>query len=270
MSTDSAISAATVVRFLKLIRLLKGRPGKTLVQLGTLLECHPRHARRYLTALEQAGFSIDAESKPPRFYLFEDERREQARFTEDEAQLLQVALANVPDAHLLVGTLRQKIYAQSVLFPVAEQLTELHRGRIVAQLHEAIASRQQVRMLRYESVKSNTISDKVVEPHSLSDDFVTLTAAEDGHIKTFKTARIGAIERLDTPQQHAPAEALVDAFDWPGDPVRVVLALTPIAYRLLHEERPLSRPDLSHVPTDEAFPYRFAGYVRSWVGVRRS
>lgn len=68
---------------LKLIRLLKQRPGKTLAQLAQILDCDPRHARRYMDTLEEAGFIIDKEGKrPPRFYLFEDERRQQAEFTE--------------------------------------------------------------------------------------------------------------------------------------------------------------------------------------------
>jgi proteasome accessory factor C len=272
MSADSAISPGTVVRFLKLIRLLKGRPGKTLAQLGTLLGCSSRNARRYVNALEEAGFLIDSIGKrPPRYFLAEDERREQARFTEEEAQLVQVALANVPDGNLLLGTLRQKIYEQSLLFPLAERLVELHKGQIVAQLHEAIRERRQVRLLRYNSLNSGTISDRLVEPHSFSDDFAQLTAydPEAGRAKTFNTVRIDDVEALDSPQEHPPTEAPVDAFRWPGEPVRITLSLTQTAHRLMLEDHPFTRPDLHHVPTDVAFPYRFAGYVRSWVGVGR-
>lgn len=54
---------------LKLIRLLKQRPGKTLNQLAQILECDPRHARRYIEALEAVDFDIDSEGKrPPRFF----------------------------------------------------------------------------------------------------------------------------------------------------------------------------------------------------------
>lgn len=78
-----------LTRTLKLIRLLKQRPGKSLAQLAQILECDPRHARRFMNALEEAGFIVDKEGqRPPRFYLFEDERRQQADFTEEEAQLL--------------------------------------------------------------------------------------------------------------------------------------------------------------------------------------
>lgn len=271
MSTNSAVSPTTVLRILKLIRVLKGRPGKTLIQLGQLLDCSPRHARRYVDALQAAGFIVDSEGKPPRFYLFEDERRQQPLFTEEEAQLVQIALAALPDANPLLTELRQKVYRQSTLFPVADALTTQHQSGVVARLHEAIRDRRQVRLLNYHSVNGNTISNRVVEPHSFSDNYAQLTAydPEAGRVKTFKTVRMEGVEVLDSPQQYPPAEALVDAFDWPGEPVRVDLRLTATAYRLMLEDHPLTRPDLSHVPIDKAFPYRFTGYVRSWVGVGR-
>jgi proteasome accessory factor C len=71
-----------LLRALKLIRLLKQRPGKTLPQLAQLLDCDPRHARRFLDTLEEVGFFVEKEgSRPPRFFLFEDERRKQAELT---------------------------------------------------------------------------------------------------------------------------------------------------------------------------------------------
>ncbi len=104
-----------VTRTLKLIRLLKQRPGKTLTQLAQILECSPRHARRFMDALEEAGFIIDKEGKrPPRFYLFEDERRQQADFTEEEVQLLRQALAAIPGPNPLLAPLRQKVFQYSI------------------------------------------------------------------------------------------------------------------------------------------------------------
>ncbi len=261
-----------LLRTFKLIRLLKQRPGKTLAQLAQILECDPRHARRYMDALEEAGFIIDKEGKrPPRFYLFEDERRQQAEFTEEEAQLLQLALAVLPDANPVLAPLRQKIYQQSTLLPLADGLIDQHQSRVVTHLSEAIRDRRQVRLLRYYSANSNSISNRLVEPHGFSDNFTQLTAyePESDTVKTFKTQRIDDVALLETRQTKPPAEVLTDPFDWPGDPVSVALRLTQMAHRLLIEERPLTRPDIRHVATDEAFPYVYTGEVRSWVGIGR-
>ena len=207
-------------RTLKLIRLLKQRPGKTLAQLAQLLECNPRHARRYMDALEAAGFLIDKEGRrPPRFYLFEDERRQRVEFTEEEAQLLRQALAALPDTNPLLAPLRQKIYQYSTLLPLADGLVDQHQSQVVARLAEAIRNRQQVRLLRYHSVNGNTISDRIVEPHGFSDDFAQLTAYEPGTDsgKTFKTQRIEDVEILDQPQTQPPTDIPTDPFGWPGE-----------------------------------------------------
>ncbi|WP_246169149.1 helix-turn-helix transcriptional regulator [Rudanella paleaurantiibacter] len=138
-----------LLRALKLIRLLKQRPGKTLRQLAQLLDCDPRHARRFLETLEAVGFFVEKEGKrPPRFFLFEDERRQRTDFTEDEAELLQQALAALPPTNPILAPLRQKIFSRSTLFPMADTLLDGHKSAMVTRLHEAISNRQQVRLLK--------------------------------------------------------------------------------------------------------------------------
>ena len=259
-------------RSLNLIRLLKQRPGKTLDQLAQILDCTPRHVRRYMSMLEEVGYCIDKEGKqPPRFYIFEDERRQQAVFTEEEAQLLQLTLASVAETNPLLAPLRQKIYQQSTLFPLADSLVGQHQSKVVAQLAQAIRERRQVRLLRYHSINSNTIRDRLVEPHSFSDDYSQLTVYEPASdsVKTFKTQRAEDVELLATPQTKPPTEVHTDPFGWPGKPVRVSLCLTAKAHRLLMEEHPLTQPDFIARPDEDHFPYTYTGEVRSWVGLGR-
>lgn len=157
------------------------------------MECTPRHARRYMDELEDAGYCIDSTGKrPPRFYIFEDESRQQADFTEEEAQLLQEALATISDTNPLLAPLRQKIYQHSTLLPLANTLVDQHQAQVVARLSDAIRDRRQVRLLRYHSINSNSICDRFVEPYSFSENFTQLTAfePESDTIKTFKTQRI--------------------------------------------------------------------------------
>lgn len=263
---------ADLTRALKLIRLLKQRPGKTLAQLAQLLECSPRHARRFMEAVEGAGYCIDKEGKqPPRFYIFEDERKQQANFTEEEAQLLQVALATVPDTNLLLAPLRQKIYQHSTLLPLSAGLVDHHQSLVVTQLAEAIRDRRQVRLVRYHSINSNAISDRLVEPHGFSENYTRLTAyePESSTVKTFKTQRIEDVVLLETAQTKPPAEVPTDPFDWPGEQKKVSLRLTYQAYHLLTEGYPITRPDITPNPDDAAFPYRYKGTVNSWIGIGR-
>ncbi|GAB4008500.1 hypothetical protein GCM10028808_14780 [Spirosoma migulaei] len=261
-----------LARTLKLIRLLKQRPGKTLAQLAQILECTPRHARRYMDALEEASYCIDSTGKrPPRFYIFEDESRQQANFTEEEAQLLQEALATISDTNPLLAPLRQKIYNHSTLLPLANTLVDQHQGRVVSRLSDAIRDRRQVWLLCYHSINSNSISDRLVEPYSFSENFTQLTAfePESDTVKTFKTQRIEDVVVLETAQTKPPTEVPTDPFDWPGDQKKVSLRLTYQAYHLLTEAYPLTRSDIMPNPNDTDFPYTYEGIVRSWVGIGR-
>ena len=222
-----------------------------------------------MDVLEEVGYLIDKQgSLPPRFFSYEDERLQQAEFTEEEAQLLQQALAGVLDNNPLLPALRQKIDQHATLMPLADGLIDLHQSRIVALLAGAIRDRRQVRLLRYQSVNGNTISDRLVEPHSFADDFSQLTAYEPGTL-THKTQRIEAVDVLDIPQTQPPTDVPTDAFDWPGDLKTVSLKLTYQAYRLLTEEYPSTKPDTKPTPTDPDFPYQYTGQVRSWIGVGR-
>lgn len=262
----------SLFRALKLIRLLKQRPGKTLAQLAQLLECNPRHARRFMDTLEEAGFLIDKEGKrPPRFFLYEDERRQQTEFTEEEAQLLQQALAAIPDTNPLLAPLQQKVFQRSILLPVANGLVNQHQSQVVAKLAEAIRDRVQVCLVQYHSINSNSISNRLVEPHGFSDHFTQLTAYElaSDTVKTFKTQRIEDVVVSETAQRRPPTEIPTDSFDWPGEPIRVSLWLTTKAHRLLIEDHPTTQPDISPRPTDAAFPYAYTGEVRNWVGIGR-
>lgn len=258
-----------LLRTLKLIRLLKQRPGKTLAQLAQILECTPRHARRYMDALEEAGYCIDSIGKrSPRFYIFEDESRQETDFTEEEAQLLQEALATISETNPLLAPLRHKVYQHSTLLPLANSLVDQHQGQVVAKLSDAIRDRRQVRLLRYHSINSNSIIDRLVEPYGFSENYTRLTAyePESETTKTFKTQRIEDVILLETAQTNPPAEVLVDPFDWPGDPKSVALRLTYQAYHLLTEAYPLTRPDITANP-DNTYVYK--GTVRSWVGIGR-
>lgn len=138
-------------------------------------------------------------------------------------------------------------------------------------LSDAIRDRRQVRLLRYHSINSNSISDRLVEPYSFSENFTQLTAFEpaSGMEKTFKTRRIEDVVVLETAQTKPPTEVPTDPFDWPGDQKRVSLRLTYQAYHLLTEAYPLTRPDIMPNPDDTDFPYTYEGTVRSWVDIGR-
>ncbi|MFC5409091.1 helix-turn-helix transcriptional regulator [Larkinella bovis] len=163
-----------LLRVFKLIRLLKQRPGKTVDQLAQSLEIDKRTVYRYFKLLEEVGYEVDRKGEPVRYFLFEDETRQQPRFTEEEAQLLRHALAGVSPTHPLLTSIRQKLFLSSTLLPLADGLVDLQQGQLIERLSEALREGRQVRLIGYQSPNSNTVADRVVEPLSFTEDFSVL------------------------------------------------------------------------------------------------
>ena len=186
------IAQQKLLRVFKLIRLLKQPPGRTISQLAQSLDIDRRSVYRYIQFLEEVGYCVDSDPVSKRYFLFEPETPGKATFTEEEAEVLLLALGSVALSNPLAGSIRQKLFLSSTLVPLADGLMDIHQGQIVQKLAGALRDGYQVRLVRYQSPNSNTSADRVVEPLSFSDDYATLNAYEpaSGKAKTFKTRRI--------------------------------------------------------------------------------
>ncbi|MGA0560219.1 helix-turn-helix transcriptional regulator [Larkinella sp. VNQ87] len=260
-----------LLRVFKLIRLLKQRPGKTIGQLAQSLETTTRSVYRYLIFLESVGYEVDRDGKPPRYFIFEDETVRQARFTEEETQVIRHAMASVAPTHPLLPGIWQKLFLASTLQPLADGLVDLHQGRIVERLAEALRDQRQVRLIRYQSTNSNTVADRLVEPLSFTEDYRVLNAYEpaDGQVKTFKIRRIEDVETLEMPGHYRSVDEPLDLFGFAGpEKIRVDLLFTNRAYRLFIEDFPPARA-YTYARHDAGFPYGFRGEVRDFRGIGR-
>ncbi|MFD2569983.1 helix-turn-helix transcriptional regulator [Spirosoma soli] len=269
------IPQAKLLRVFKLIRLLHQQPGRTISQLADAVDLSERSVYRYLDFLETVGYSIDSNLQTKRFFLFGPGPNHPDAFTEEETDLIRHALAGVTDSNPLLAGIRQKLFLSSTLVPLADGLADIHQGQIVGKLAEGIRERVAVQLIRYHSTNSNTISDRLVEPLSFSDDYATLEAYEPASatVKTFRTKRIDAVELTDQPAQYQATDTLIDLFSWTGPCwLPVELHLTDRAYRLLIEEFPAARPDTFQrcdAPADTSFAYGWRGRVRDWRGIGR-
>lgn len=264
------IAQQKLLRVFTLIRLLKQRPGRTIAQLAQALDIGKRSVYRYLTLLEEVGYEHDIDEHQ-RYYLFEDETLRQPRFTEEESQMIRQAMAGFAPTHPLLAGIQQKLFLASTLQPLAAGLADLHQGKIVERLAEAIRERRQVQLIHYQSTNSNTMSNRIVEPISFTEDFSLVHAYEvvTGQKKTFKTRRIEEVELLSEPCQYLGSGEPLDLFGWTGpQKIFVELALTKRAYHLLTEEYPPTRSYTGK--RDQAgYPYFFKGDVRDFRGIGR-
>ncbi|MBC7568344.1 MAG: WYL domain-containing transcriptional regulator [Spirosoma sp.] len=260
-----------LLRLLTFLRLLTNRPGLTIAQAAIALDTTPRTVYRYLETLHDLGYLTDKDEHD-RYFLFEADRATRPAFTANESALVVQLLASLPPNHALTDSIRRKLYLTSDLVPLADELQERHQGLLVERLAGALERRQQVQLVRYHSPSSNTITDRLIEPLEFTDHYATLKAIDtaDGREKSFKIRRMTDVLVLNTPCAATAGQTeIVDAFDWPGaEPLLIVLNLDHLAYRLMHEERPRTRPFLAPQPNPD-FPYRFRGEVRSYIGIGR-
>lgn len=156
------------------------------------------------------------------------------------------------------------------MVPVAEELAEVRRAQTVSILQNAINNHRVVRLRRYFSANSNTITDRVVEPLEFESDFSQLTAWEPalGEMRYFKTTRIQGVELLPDARTYAGSAPPCDIFKMSGEPFTVKLRLSKRAYSLLVEEYPAAKPFLLPIE-DVDFPYRLVMEVRSPDGIGR-
>jgi len=255
-----------LLRLFKLIRLLKQRPGKTIHQLAQSLGITVRTMYRYLVLLEEVGYEIDKKGEPAR------ETWQKPLFTEDESELLRRAIAGVPASHALLPGIRQKLFMSSTLLPLADGLMDIHQAQLLEHLAKAIDSGHQVSLVRYQSTNSNTVTDRIVEPLSFTDDYNVLVAFEPAaeKEKTFKIRRMEEAVILDTPCTYRGAGVIPDLFDWAGpEKIMVELALTNRAYHLLIEDFPPARAFTGRREGDAEFPYFFKGEVLGFQGIGR-
>lgn len=261
-----------LLRLFGLIRLLADRPGHTVAQVARRLDTTTRTIYRYLETLQEIGYLIDSDPQTNQYFFFEANRTNRPAFTAQESALVVRLLATQPTDDPLTHSIRRKLYLTSELVPLADELQERHQGMLVERLNTALTDGRQVQLLRYHSLNSNTIADRLVEPLGFTDNYATLKAYDvaAGREKSFKIRRMTDVQVLTTPVQVSadPAEVL-DAFDWPGpEPLPVVLNMTLLAWQLLREDHTRCRPFL-HTRDHPTFPYQFRGEVRNYTGLGR-
>jgi len=266
------IAQAKLLRVFKLIRLLNQHPGRTIHQLVDLLDMSERTVYRYIELLDSIGYCIDSDPTTKRYFLFGQDAPRPNSFTEEETDLLRHLLSATPGPNPVLASIRQKLFLSSTLIPLADGLVDLHRSVLVSELVEAIRNRTQVWLIRYHSANSNSITDRLVEPLELTDNFSSLEAYEpaSGTTKTFKVSRIEQVERTEAVCAYVAADPVNDLFNWSGPTwMAVSLNLTDRAYRLLIEDYPATEPDTVKRAGEPLYRYGWRGVVRDWRGIGR-
>lgn len=234
-----------ILRVLQLISLLKKEPSKSIKFLAGILESTDRTVYRYLDLVKELGFDLQRDSHN-RFFIVSEVDNETIDFSNEEASLLRDLLLSSGTKSNLKDALLRKIYLKSEIVIQGNHLLNAHLGKIVSDLSKAITENKQVVLKKYQSANSNTITDRLVEPISFTDNYASLCAfeVETAKNKYFNIERITEVEVLQKQNEFESQHQLdtPDAFGFTalnGLPFDIDIRLNLRAFVILKQEYPM-------------------------------
>lgn len=235
-----------ILRVLQLITYLQETPHKSVDQLSNFLETTERTIYRYLDLLRECGFDLHKDVNQ-RFYI-EKEDGDGIHFTKEEAQFLKELVLTTGNKSKLKDSVLSKIYTGSELSMVSGHLIQVKNGKIVERLTRAMMSKEQVLLKKYQSINTETISDRIVEPFGFTENYQTVMAYEPASEKnkTYNIDRIGSVEYIEQKFQnedkHEQQVMDVFGFAYNGEKYPVKLEMTLKEFLLLKNQYPLIAP----------------------------
>jgi predicted DNA-binding transcriptional regulator YafY len=237
-----------ILRVLQLISLLKKEPSKSIKFLAGIVESTDRTVYRYLDLIKELGFDLQRDSFN-RYFIVSDSENLETEFTSEEAHFLKELVLTAGKNNKLKDALLKKIYLKSEITIQGNHLLNAHLGKVVSDLSKAINEKKQVLLKKYQSANSNTITDRLVEPISFTDNYSSLCAfeVETGENKYFNIERMALVEVLQKQYQHEDQHQfdMPDAFGFTssnGLPFDIHIRLNLRAFVLLKQEYPLVVP----------------------------
>lgn len=271
LKTEHMSNQRKLLRLLQFISYLQQKPNKSIQQLARLLETTERTAYRYVELIRSCGFDLQQDHLK-RFYLVQEETTE-LRFSTEEATYLQQLILTSGKRNKLKDAVLRKIYMASDIQILAGNLVYAKNGLIVERLAQAIAEKKQVTLKKYQSIHSESISDRMVEPFGFTDNFHTVMAFEPSSAKnkTYHLERIASVEVSSRNFQHEKEheQQIPDAFgfSYSGKKYPISMDLSLKEYLLLKDAYPLTSAFVKYNAKSQRYELRME--VNSLVPVER-
>jgi proteasome accessory factor C len=233
-----------ILRVLQLISLLKKEPAKSIRFLSGILESTDRTVYRYLDLVKELGFELQKDQNN-KFLIIGNDNYETVSFSNEETSLLRDLVLSTGKESKLKDSLLKKIYLQSELAIQGNHILKAQLGKMVTIINTAINENKRVILKSYHSINSQKISDRLIEPICLTDNYNSICGfeVETKTNKFYNIERITEIILLNEQQEFQKLHQLdeMDAFGFSslnGERFKVELTLTLRAYILLKEEYP--------------------------------
>lgn len=260
-------------RQLNLMVLLTQNRNLTQEEISQMLEITPRTFYRYLDAFQRMGFVVVKEGKFHRLDRsspFFRKVTELVHFTESEAITMRNVLDSVGNHSPEIVHLREKLsrlYDREIL---QRHSVNVSFANNLHQLYEAIKLERVAILHHYHSLRSNTVTNRTVEPFQFlsGNEEVRCYEPASGLCKTFKVDRIESVSVLELKwscrDQHKTL--YTDLFHFSSEDKKLVtLRLDRLATQLLLEEFPASEEELEV----DGEHWILKTQVCSWKGIGR-
>lgn len=191
----------SIERVFRLVKMMKRSPRRTPDELAGVLSVSTRTVYRYFNLIEALGFVVRRDSLG-NLFIAGSELRES--FTEEEADLISELIRKHVPEHPEAASILAKLDLFSV--NSESETSSLNREYVnrIATLSEAIQRGEQVLLVQYQSVNSQNIRDRLVEPVGFAANCTLLSAYEVSSraTKFFRLDRLRAVELTGQSQAH--------------------------------------------------------------------
>ena len=268
-----------IERMMHLMRLMASNTIYTIDELAAKLKMPYRTIYRYIDTFKASGFAMSKlysnvyklGKMPKRAPDFEN----LIYFSEEEAYIVNSLIDNLDQTNNLKVNLKRKLATIYNSTSIVEYVDKKSNSANIKALSEAIKNKQKVKLIGYESARSDTVKDRLVEPFAFSTNLIDVWAYDlsDLHNKVFKISRIGEVEILneDWEFEGSHRRQSTDVFRMSGKSAKKIkLRLGIRAKNLLLEEYPLAAKDLTRNGRHwilETRVYDYAGVCRFYLGL---
>lgn len=233
-----------ILRVLQLITLLKKQPAKSIRFLAGILESTDRTVYRYLDLVKELGFELQKDHNN-KFQIIGEDDYPSISFSKEEVSLLRDLVLSTGKDNKLKDSLLQKIYLQSELAIQGNHVLKANLGRMIEKINSSISENKRILLKGYHSINTQVISDRIIEPISLTDNYNSVGGfeVETKLNKYYNLERINEVVILDETQKFNKLHQLdeLDVFGFSeknGKKLSVELSLSLRAYILLKEQYP--------------------------------
>jgi predicted DNA-binding transcriptional regulator YafY len=191
--------------------------------------------------LTELGFEVGKDDHN-KFFLQADQIVEP--FTKEESHLIHEVLTVAVKNNPLVDSIKSKLPSLEESNILATNIVNGHLSKLVSQINEAISSKTQIIINKYQSASSESITDRLVEPIGFTSNYQYLCAfeVESQQNKYFKLERMGAIENLSEivkfQEKHKLLNPDVFGFNDSGEKFSIKLKLSMRAMLFLKDDYP--------------------------------